>query len=173
MQRRPGTARYRRAVDPYQPGPDQPDPDQPDPDQPDPDQPDRDQPDPDRVDPDPTDLTGSAADPARPSARDLVRRRRGVYRAPETGRHHHIGAAPDRQPLLGDDGSAADGPRYVEAAAVQLAQRTVAQLQRQRERTRAQMAEAARDLDFEGAAGLRDALAAIGAELVRRGHPPD
>lgn len=98
------------------------------------------------------------------SARDLVRRRRGTYKAPETGRHHHIGAAPERQPLLGDDGA-----EYVEAAAVQLAQRTVAQLQAQRERTRTAMAAAAEELDFEAAARLRDALAAVDGELDRRG----
>jgi len=100
----------------------------------------------------------------RPSARDLVRRRRGDYRAPETGRHHHIGAAPELQPLLGDSGS-----EYVETAAVQLAERTVAQLERQRDRTRERMAQAAADLDFESAARLRDALAAVEGELLRRG----
>jgi len=99
----------------------------------------------------------------RPSARDLVRKRRGDYRAPETGRHHHIGAAPELQPLLGDDGS-----EYVETAAVQLAERTVAQLERQRDRTRARMERAAGELDFETAARLRDALAAVEGELLRR-----
>ncbi len=102
-------------------------------------------------------------EPPRPSARDLVRKRRGVYRAPETGRHHHIGAAPERQPLLGEDGA-----EYVETAAVQLAERTVAQLEAQRERTRTKMAAAAADLDFELAARLRDALAAVDVELGRR-----
>jgi hypothetical protein len=42
-------------------------------------------------------------DQQRPTARDLVRRRSGTYRRPETGRHHHIGAAPELQPLLGED----------------------------------------------------------------------
>jgi excinuclease UvrABC helicase subunit UvrB len=103
------------------------------------------------------------------SARDLVRRRRGSYKAPETGRHHHIGAAPERQPLLGEDGEPGDGPQYVEAAAVQLAQRTVAQLAAQRDRTRTAMTAAAEALDFEAAARLRDALVAVEAELDRRG----
>ncbi len=103
-------------------------------------------------------------EPERPSARDLVRKRRGVYRAPETGRHHHIGAAPERQPLLGED----DQPQYVETAAVQLAERTVLQLRQQRDRTAAQMASAALELDFERAARLRDALAAVDIELERR-----
>lgn len=102
-------------------------------------------------------------DEPRPSARDLVRRRRGDYRAPETGRHHHIGAAPDRQPVLGEDGA-----DYVETASVQLAERTVAQLEAQRDRTRARMAAAAQALDFEEAARLRDALAAVEGELGRR-----
>lgn len=100
------------------------------------------------------------------SARDLVRKRRGIYKAPETGRHHHIGAAPERQPQLGDEGAA----QYVETAAVQLAERTVAQLQAQRERVRTAMAAAAGELDYERAAQLRDALAAVDAELERRGR---
>lgn len=100
---------------------------------------------------------------ARVSARDLVRKRRGTYRALETGRHHHIGAAPERQPQLGDDGA-----QYVETAAVQLAERTVAQLERQRARTRERMERAAAELDFEAAASLRDALAAVEGELARR-----
>jgi len=101
---------------------------------------------------------------ARPSARDLVRRRRGTYKAPETGRHHHIGAAPERQPLLGEDGTS----EYVETAAVQLAERTAAQLVVQRDRLAARMAAAAAELDFERAARLRDGLAAVEAELARR-----
>jgi len=116
---------------------------------------------------------GSPDEGDRPSARDLVRRRRGDYRAAETGRHHHIGAAPERQPLLSPDGVAGDGaPQYVEAAAVQLAERTVAQLTRQRDQTRERMAQAALALDFEGAALLRDALAAVEVELERRGTAP-
>jgi len=99
------------------------------------------------------------------SARDLVRKRNRTYQAPETGRHHHIGAAPERQPLLGEDG----GSEYVETAAVQLAERTVAQLERQRDRTRTRMVAAAEALDFEAAARLRDALAAVEGELLRRG----
>lgn len=102
--------------------------------------------------------------PLPPSARDLVRKRRGSYRAPETGRHHHIGAAPERQPLLGEDGPA----EYVETAAVQLAERTVAQLDQQAVRLRRRMAAAADDLDFELAARTRDDLAAVEAELARR-----
>lgn len=100
----------------------------------------------------------------RPTARDLVRRRSRTYRAPETGRHHHIGAAPELQPVLGEDGSS-----YVGTAQVQLAARTVAQLQAQAERVRADMATAAAELRFEDAAALRDDLGLVEAELARRG----
>jgi len=102
-----------------------------------------------------------------PSARDLVRRRSRAYRAPETGRHHHIGAAPERQPVLGDGGSS-----YVGTAQVQLAARTVTQLEEQAVRVRAGMAAAAQDLRFEDAATLRDDLGRVEAELARRGSPP-
>ena len=98
-----------------------------------------------------------------PSARDLVRKRSRSYARDETGRHHHIGAAPDLQPMLGEDGS-----EYVTTADVQLAQRTVAQLEQQRERLTRTMAAAAEELRFEDAARLRDDLARIDAELVRR-----
>lgn len=101
----------------------------------------------------------------RPHARELVRRRSGTYRAPETGRHHHIGAAPQRQPVLGD---APGEGGYVEVAAVQLAGRTVLQLHRQRDRHVRLMQQAAADLDFEEAARQRDAVAAVDAELERR-----
>ena len=53
-------------------------------------------------------------------------------------------------------------------AAVQLAERTVPQLRSQRDRTCERMAQAAAELDFETAARLRDALAAIDGELDRR-----
>ena len=99
----------------------------------------------------------------KPSARDLVRKRSRSYRRDETGRHHHIGAAPDLQPVLGDDGM-----QYVGTSPVQLASRTVAQMQQQRARLDRQMAEAAGALEFEEAASLRDDLAAVDAELARR-----
>ena len=97
------------------------------------------------------------------AARDLVRRRRGSYRRPETGRHHHIGAAPERQPVLGEDGAA-----YVGTSAVQLAGRTAAQLAQQRAGLARAMAAAAQALEFEEAARLRDEVAAVDAELARR-----
>ena len=103
-------------------------------------------------------------DEPRPSARDLVRKRSRTYRAPETGRHHHIGAAPELQPVLGEDGSS-----YVGTSDVQLAARTVAQLEAHAERLRADMASAAADLRFEDSARLRDDLGRVEAELARRG----
>jgi len=99
----------------------------------------------------------------RPSARDLVRKRARTYKQDETGRHHHIGAAPERQPMLTEDGATLIG-----TSAVQLASRTVAQLQEQRARTERDMAAAAADLRFEDAARLRDDLGALDAELERR-----
>ncbi len=99
----------------------------------------------------------------RPSARDLVRKRSRTYRAPETGRHHHIGAAPELQPVLGEDGHS-----YVGTSPVQLAARTLAQLQAQVERLRCDMAAAASGLRFEDAAALRDDLGRVEAELRSR-----
>lgn len=99
----------------------------------------------------------------RPSARDLVRKRSGTYRAPETGRHHHIGAAPDLQPQLGEDGAT-----YVETAPAQLRERTPVQLEQLRERLSSRMARAAEALDFELAAALRDDIARVEQEQARR-----
>ena len=110
------------------------------------------------------DSTGAGDDgKEKPSARDLVRKRSRTYRAPETGRHHHIGAAPERQPVLGDHGTS-----YVGTSPVQLAARTTAQLEAQRDRLGSDMAEAAEALRFEDAAALRDDLDRVQAELSRR-----
>ena len=98
-----------------------------------------------------------------PSARELVRRRSRTYRRDETGRHHHMGAAPEEQPLLTEDGATRIG-----TSAVQLASRTVPQLRQQREQATRRMADAAEELRFEDAARLRDDLAALDAELERR-----
>ena len=103
----------------------------------------------------------------KPSARELVRRRNRTYRAPETGRHHHIGAAPERQPVLGESGTS-----YVGTSPVQLAGRTAAQLHQHAARLRSEMAAAAADLRFEDAAALRDDLSRVEAELARRGTDP-
>ena len=99
----------------------------------------------------------------KPSARDLVRKRSRSYRRDATGRHHHIGAAPEQQPLLTDEGATLIG-----TSAVQLASRTLPQLREQRDRIAQQMATAAEGLDFERAAQLRDDVAAVDAELQRR-----
>ena len=110
-------------------------------------------------------MSGDGTDDAdRPSARDLVRRRSRTYRAPDTGRHHHIGAAPERQPVLGEDGTS-----FVGTSPVQLSDRTRAQLQTQAEHLRDDMAAAAAALEFERAAALRDDLTRVEAELARRG----
>jgi len=108
-------------------------------------------------------VTEDPAPQDRPTARDLVRKRSRSYRRDETGRHHHIGAAPDLQPLLGEQ-----GVQYVGTSDVQLAARTAAQLAEQRARVTAQMAAAADDLRFEDAGRLRDDLARLDAELSRR-----
>ena len=99
----------------------------------------------------------------KPSARDLVRKRARSYAQEETGRHHHIGAAPERQPLLGEDGM-----EYVGTSDVQLASRTVAQLELQRARVERDMTGAAEDLRFEDAGRLRDDLSRLVVELARR-----
>ncbi len=104
-----------------------------------------------------------AEDAPRPSARDLVRRRARTYAAPDTGRRHHIGAAPDAVPV-----HTADGVGTARTTSWQLADRTVPQLQGQQAATEAAMERAAQDLDFEAAARLRDELAAVRAELARR-----
>ena len=106
-------------------------------------------------------------DEQRPSARDLVRKRRGVYTAPETGRHHHLGGAPAQMPLH-DSARPDDGARYTETTVVQLASRTVPQLRAQRDRLVHDMADASAALDFERAAAVRDDLARVDAELARR-----
>lgn len=108
--------------------------------------------------------TGAMADEPTPGrARDLVRKRRGTYRAAETGRRHHIGGAPELMPLHTEDGVA-----YTRANDVQLASRTVPQLEAQRDDTSARMVAAARHMDYELAARLRDELSAVEAELAAR-----
>lgn len=106
-------------------------------------------------------MTGEDDRPA--TARDLVRRRSRSYARDETGRHHHMGGAPERQPL-----HTAEGATLIGTSAVQLASRTVPQLEAQRARTVAEMTAAAGELRFEDAARLRDDLAALDEELGRR-----
>ncbi|MDP3711970.1 MAG: hypothetical protein Q8R60_05740 [Mycobacteriales bacterium] len=44
------------------------------------------------------------SDEPRPRARDLVRTRSRRYTAPDTGRMHHIGAAPEVVPVHTEEG---------------------------------------------------------------------
>jgi excinuclease UvrABC helicase subunit UvrB len=100
-------------------------------------------------------------------ARDLVGRRR-PRKAPDTGRVHHLGAAPAIMPVLKDDG-AGTSTASTRTAAVQLASRTRWELDRLVEDISAEMAAASAALDFELAGRLRDELARVRAELDRRG----
>ncbi len=105
----------------------------------------------------------SDEDRLRPSARDLVRTRSQRYRAPDTGRMHHIGAAPEEVPVHTED-----GVTTARTTAWQLADRTPTQLAAMRTAAARDMAAAAAGLDFERAARLRDDLAALEAEIARR-----
>jgi hypothetical protein len=95
-------------------------------------------------------------------ARDLVGRRR-QRKAPDTGRVHHLGAAPAVLPVLG--GGAETSTR---TAAVQLASRTRWELDQLHADLGAEMAAAATALDFERAGRLRDELALVQDEIERR-----
>ncbi|MGF7236417.1 MAG: UvrB/UvrC motif-containing protein [Frankia sp.] len=106
--------------------------------------------------------------PRRPGrARELSRSRERTYSVTETGRHHHLGAAPSEQPVHD-----ADGVRATATAGVQMAARTTHHLRTQRSYLARRMEQASRALDFEDAATCRDAIAAIDTELVRRGEAP-
>jgi len=96
--------------------------------------------------------------------RDLVGRRR-PRRPSDTGRVHHLGAAPRLMPVLGDDGS----ETATRTAAVQLAARTRWELDNLLADISAEMAAAAAALDFEQAGRLRDELVAVQDEVARRG----
>jgi UvrB/UvrC motif-containing protein len=109
-------------------------------------------------------------------ARDLVGRRR-QRPAPETGRVHHLGAAPAVMPVLGGtsegSGAAAETATPAETAstrtaAVQLASRTRWELEQLLAALEVEMAAAASALDFEAAAQLRDEVVRVRAELDRR-----
>ncbi|MEO6501093.1 MAG: UvrB/UvrC motif-containing protein [Jatrophihabitantaceae bacterium] len=103
-------------------------------------------------------------------ARDLVGRRRPRRKAPDTGRVHHLGAAPAQMPVLKDEGAGAAGTAATSTrtAAVQLASRTRWELDRLVEDISAEMAGASAALDFELAGRLRDELARAHAERDRR-----
>jgi len=117
-----------------------------------------------------SDADGAGVPPGSGRARDLVGRRR-QRRVPETGRVHHLGAAPAVMPVLRDDADspgAATADTSTRTAAVQLAARTGWELRRLLADLEAEMAAAAAALDFEAAARLRDELVRVRAELDRR-----
>jgi hypothetical protein len=95
-------------------------------------------------------------------ARNLVGRRR-PSKPSDTGRVHHLGAAPRLMPVLQDEGKTA-----TRTAAVQLASRTRWELDQLLSDIGTEMAAAAAALDFERAGRLRDELARVQEELDRR-----
>jgi excinuclease UvrABC helicase subunit UvrB len=106
---------------------------------------------------------GPPVPPGSGRARDLVGRRR--QRKPrDTGRVHHLGAAPPVLPVLHDSGAEST----TRTAAVQLASRTRWELEQLLADITSEMALASTDLDFEQAGRLRDELVRVQAELDRR-----
>ena len=97
-------------------------------------------------------------------ARDLTRVRKTRSKPAETGRKHHMGAAPELMPVWLPDGTITT----TRTSAAQLADQTPAQLARLRTRITAEMSTAAAEMDFEKAAHRRDEVAAVEAELARR-----
>jgi hypothetical protein len=96
-------------------------------------------------------------------ARDLVGRRR-PRKPSDTGRVHHLGAAPRLMPVLREDGA----ETATRTAAVQLASRTRWELEQLVADLNAEMAAAAAALDFERAGRLRDELITVQSEIDRR-----
>ncbi len=108
-----------------------------------------------------------AETPPRRRADDLSRRRSRTYRAPATGRVHHLGQAPPQQPVATDGGLV-----FTEASRVRLSRLMLPQVQALARDLRDRMAAAADATDFEEAARLRDELAAVEAELTTRRPAP-
>ncbi len=106
--------------------------------------------------------TTSARRPGR--ARELTRTPVIRGNAPDSGRRHHIGAAPAVLAVRRADGSVS----HTRTSPVQLADQTAVQLERLAERLTGEMAAAAAQLDFESAAERRDDVQAISRELARR-----
>jgi hypothetical protein len=95
-------------------------------------------------------------------ARDLVRGpRRRHPKPPDTGRQHHLGGAPADMPVLGEG-------RTTRTTAVQLADRTVHELEVLATAIGTEMTAAAAALDFEAAAWHRDELGRVEAALAGR-----
>lgn len=103
--------------------------------------------------------------PASGRARDLTRRSTRRKGLPETGRMHHLGAAPEWMPVLGADGAQVGRTRV---SPLQLASRTRFQLERLLTAVEDQMRTSAAAGDYEAAAGHRDEAVAVRAELERR-----
>ena len=114
-----------------------------------------------------SDADGSRLPAGSGRGRELVGRRR-QRKSPDTGRVHHLGAAPAVMPVLRDDGAGAP----TRTAAVQLASRTRWELDRLAEDISAEMAAASAALDFERAGRLRNELDKVRHELDRRGPAP-
>jgi excinuclease UvrABC helicase subunit UvrB len=105
-----------------------------------------------------------AVPPGSGRGRDLSRTRKARSAPAETGRKHHLGAAPEHMPVWLPDGTITT----TRTSAAQLADLTPARLARLHDRITAEMSAAAAELDFEKAAHLRDEAAAVDAELARR-----
>jgi|GEM_PF-2309332 len=97
--------------------------------------------------------------------RELTRRRSTRAKLPDTGRRHHIGAAPTELAVLGEAGPV----RLTRTAPIQLADQTNSQLAALADQLEREMLEAASTLDFERAAYLREDAASARSELSRRG----
>jgi len=111
---------------------------------------------------------GPADASARPGrARELTRTTVTRPQSRDTGRRHHIGAAPPVLAVLRPDGTTG----HTRTAPVQLVDQTAAQLERLAARLTEQMAGAAQRLDFEAAAEFRDEVQAARRELARRDDP--
>lgn len=101
-------------------------------------------------------------------ALDLSRRRSTRRRYVDTGRRHHLGAAPAEMPVYGEDGAIAGTTR---TSRHQLASLTLHQLAVLAATIGTEMAAAAAELDFETARTRRDEAADVAAELARRADP--
>lgn len=101
-------------------------------------------------------------------AQDLSRRRSTRRRYVDTGRRHHLGAAPAEMPVYGEDGAIVGTTR---TSRHQLASLTLHQLEVLASTVATEMAAAAADLEFETARARRDEAADVAAELARRAGP--
>lgn len=103
--------------------------------------------------------------PASGGARELSRRRSTRRRYVDTGRRHHLGAAPELLPVYGEDGAITGTTR---TSAHQLASLTAHQLAALAATVTAEMAAAAATQEYETAQRCLDEVAAVRAEIARR-----